>query len=210
MEVIYRIPCTIMHPKLFPPFFLFPLRPSRSKVFVEIDLCKLSFLSTLSSGESKSRGSVTIDSISSVAVENLSLNAQRVEILRNVFLSNLLLAAFLSLYLFVFKSAPLFMAVIISLISAMVFLPLSFLFDGGFTVKSEVVRFIFTPVDLEKTFYLEVAKGCEAELQQALLVASLQFTEDKNSEEIWTCDECGAVVEASTMKCPNCGANFED
>lgn len=37
-----------------------------------------------------------------------------------------------------------------------------------------------------------------------------EHKEDGESQEIWTCDECGAVVEASAIKCPNCGAVFED
>ena len=34
--------------------------------------------------------------------------------------------------------------------------------------------------------------------------------EDGESQEVWACNECGAVVDASAIKCPNCGADFKD
>ena len=88
--------------------------------------------------------------------------------------------------------------------------PLNFLLNGGLSVKKAVVRFLFSPVDMEEAFYLEVEQGQETELQEALGSAGLKFAGDEESQEIWTCDECGAVVEASTVKCPNCGADFEN
>jgi hypothetical protein len=209
MDIQNKISCTVMHPKLFPAYFLDPFNPQRIKVIVEIDTDKLSFLSLLSSGKSRSRGNVLITSVRSVVIQNLSKNAQRLEILKRSLTRYLFIAVLISIYLFLFQSAPLFMGIFIALACAIVWVPLYFLFDGGFTVK-EVVRFLFTPVDLEKSFYLEVEQGQEKEVQQALLSAGLNFDGDDESQDIWECDECGAIVDALAVKCPNCGADFED
>ena len=199
-----------MHPKLFPAFFLDPFNPQRIKVIIEIDTEKLSFISLTPRGQSKFRGSVLIDSIRSIEIQNLSINAQRLEILKKSLLRYFFIAALISIYMFLFKSAPLFMGIYNALIFAIVLFPLFFLSDGGFSVKNEVVRFLFTPVDLKKPFYIEVEQGLEKEVQQALLTAGLNFHSDEENQEIWECDECGAIVDALAVKCPNCGADFDE
>jgi hypothetical protein len=188
MEIQNKISCTVMHPKMFPAYFLDPFNPQRVKVMIEIDTDKLSFLSLPSSGQSKSLGSVLIDTVRSVVIQKLSINAQRLEILKKSLLRYFFIAALFSIYLFVFKSSPLFTGIFIALVGASVIVPLYFLSQGGFTIKNEVVRFLFTPVGLEKSFYLEVEQGHEKEVQQALLSAGLNFDGNEESQDIWECD----------------------
>jgi hypothetical protein len=210
MNIQNKISCTVMHPKLFPAYFLDPFNPQRINAIVEIDTDKLSFLSLPSIGKSRLPGNVPLDNVHHVAIQNLSVKAQRLEILRKSLIRYLVLSTVFSIYLFLFKSAPLFTGTIIALTAAIIILPLNFLFNGGFAVKNEVVRFLFTPIEPGKSFYLEVEQGYEPELQKALLTFGLKFAGDEENQESWECDECGAVVEASAVKCPNCGANFED
>lgn len=210
MDIQNKISCTVMHPKLFPAYFLDPFNPQRIKVIVEIDTDKLSFLSLRSIGKSRLLGIVPFDNVHNVAIQNLSVKAQRLEILKKSLFRYFFLSAVLSIYLFLFQSVPLFTSTIMILTVSPIMFPLNFLFNGGFAVKNEVARFLFTPIKLEKSFYLEVEQGYETELQKALLTAGLKFAEDEEYQEIWECDECGAVVETSTVKCPHCGANFDD
>jgi hypothetical protein len=178
---------------------------------VEIDTDKLSFRYLSPSGRiSDSFGKVSLSSIQNITIRNLSKKAQRFEILKKSLVRYFFLSVVFSLYLFLFQSTPLFPAFMIALAAATIMFPLNFLLNGGFAIKKEAVRFLFTPVDMEKTFYLEVEQGHETELQEALHSVGLMFTNDEASQEIYTCDECGAVVEASAVKCPNCGADFED
>jgi len=210
MEIQNKIPCVVMHPNLFPAYFLDPFNPIRTKAMVEICTDKLSFLSLPSNGKSRSMGSVPLNNVQNVTIQNLSTIAQRIEILKKSIVRYLFLSAIIALYTFIFKSAPLIMAIVIALAAGTIMFPLNFLLNGGLATKKPVVRFLFTPVDMEKAFYLEVEQGREAELKEALHSAGLRFAGDEETREIWTCDECGAVVEASTVKCPNCGADFED
>lgn len=210
MDIQNKISCVVMHPKLFPAYFLDPFNPQRMKAIVEVDTDKLSFLSLPSNRKSRLLGNVSLNNIQNVTVQNLSTKAQRFEILKKSLVRYLFLSVVIALYTFLFQSVPLFASFMITLTIAPIMFPFIFLLNGGFAIKKEVARFLFTPVDMEKTFYIEVESRHETELQESLHCAGLRFVEDEKSQEIWTCDECGAVVEASAVKCPNCGANFED
>lgn len=181
MDTPKRFSCTVMHPGRFPAYFLDPLNPPKIKVIAEIDTDKLSFISSPSSGQAKTLASEPFGNISNVTIQHLSIGAQRLELLRKSLIRYVVVATLLFIYMFVFQSRDFGYSILIALAGAIVSGPLFFLFNGGFSVKNDVIRFHFTPVKRGKAFYLEIEPTHKLELQQALLSAGLKLEENEGS-----------------------------
>lgn len=205
MDTPGSFPCILMHPGLFPGFFLDLFNPPRTKVVAEIDADTLSFVSH--------KKSVPLTSIENVSIKRLSAGSQRLEILGKTLVRILVLTAFLSLCqlgsISRYSQPPVYSILIALAVATVLGGPLFFLRNGGFKIKSSVVRFHFKPLRDDKPFYLEVEPEHEAGLSQILLSAGLKF-ENKGKEETWECEKCGGIVSAEAKTCPSCGTKFDD
>lgn len=179
MDSANRFPCILMHPGRFPATLLDPFNPPRIKLIVEIGPGKVSFSFAGSSNQAKTLISETFDKVQSVNVQPLSAGSRRLEILRKSLGRVLLVAAVLFVYLFIShlqQARDLIYTMLIALAAAvLVSGPLFFVFNGGLSSNTDVVRFHFNPLPPRKPFYLEVDSGSAAHLRQALISAGAKF-----------------------------------
>ena len=142
MDGLKRIPCTLMHPGLFPAF---PHNPPRIRVTVEIGSGKLSFVSS-SGGQDRTLASEPIGNIGNVTIRQLSENAQGLEILKKGLLRAAVVGA-AGLIFLLCRSYSLGFGLLIGLALAGASDALSFLLNGGLAIKDDVVRFCFVPLE---------------------------------------------------------------
>ena len=205
MDTPRRFACILMHPGLFPGLLLDFANPPRTKVTAEIDSEKLSFL--------PQNKTVSLASIGSVAIQHLSARSQLLEILRKTMIRILMLTAFLSICQVASSLGqslgPIFSILIALAVATILSGPLFFLRNGGLEIKDAVVRFQFIPLGHAKPFYLEVEPAQEDDVSRTLGHAGLEL-ENEGDEEVWECEDCGAVVSAEATACPTCGSKLDD
>jgi hypothetical protein len=184
MDAPNRFACTVVHPGRFPPVITDPFNPLRVKLYAEIDTEKVSLISMPANGKEKILANEPFMNIREVIVKHLSGNDQRLEIIRK----SLVRISIVVVVLFICQiqshlSEPLDFGYYLSIaLLAAVFVsgPLFFVFHGGLSIKNDVVRFLFTPLERGKSFYLEVDATQESHIRQALLSANVKIEEDDN------------------------------
>jgi len=175
-----RFSCALMCPALFPAYIR---NPPKIKVVAEVDSDKIAFVSSPPGGQARTIAGELIGNVSKVIIQHLSVNSQRLEVLRKSLFRIPVVAAALFIY-FMLQSrlAPsrdLVYYILIALVAAAcVSGPLFFLLNGGLTIKNDAVRFHFTPLKKGKPFYLEVEPAQELEIRQAFLSAGLKLEEN--------------------------------
>jgi len=172
------IPCTVLHPRLFPASPLDPFNPPRVRAVAEIESGALLFKTPGPGASSATMGSETLSSIRTVTINHLSADAQRLEIIRMSAMRYLLVAIVFTAYSFVFHEHDIVYSVFVGTVGALVSAPLFFVFHGGLSVDHEVVRFHFAPDNVSRKFYLEVHPALERGLREALSRCDLQPREE--------------------------------
>lgn len=235
MDISRSFLCTVMHPGLFPGPITDPGNPLRVKMLIEVGAEDLIIRAPAASANGKIMGTEPLAKIDRVTIECLTGSAQRIEIMRRSLLRMALVGGIVLVFALFIRAYPIGISTLMALAVAAFIGLLNFLLNGGLGRKQNVIRFKFTPSEHGRSFYLEVPPTQELGLHHALLAAGLSLEEPGTNqqvwtcencgtvvdataticprcgtEQVWTCDNCGAVVDATTTICPRCGAEFED
>jgi hypothetical protein len=203
-----KFPCTIVNTGLFHTPLLDPFNPLKVKIVVEISNAKLTFLAA--TRLEKVLGSEPTAKISLRSIRMLTANHRRLEAFQRTLIRMGLVAAITFLWVLFIQRYGLRLSLTIALITACFIGPLTYLLNGGFSVKGNIFRFDFIREETGKPFYLDVAPEIEPELRQALRSVGLRAEEKAEISEELFCDQCGAAVDAVASKCPQCGAAFAE